>query len=134
MFARSRFRFAAFWMVAAALLLKAAVPLLAVAAAHAQGQALVEICTVYGIKTVAVDAQGQPAEGDPEHGAEAAHADTPCALTGLLAVAGAAPVAGGQVPAVGRATPHQLAHAPPTRPDRSAHWFARLTHAPPPHA
>lgn len=134
MFPRSRFRFAAFWMVAAALLLKAAVPLLAVAAARAQGHALVEICTVYGVKTIAVDAQGQPAEADPAHGSEAAHAGSHCALTGLLAVAGTAPATDGQMPDLGRVDLHPPAHAPPTRPDRSAHWFARLTHAPPSHA
>lgn len=128
MFPRSGSRFATFWVVVAALLLKAAVPLLAVAAARAQGHALVEICSVYGVKTVAVDVQGQPVDADPH---DAAEAGPHCTLAAVLAVAGTvsavigSPYAGVQ----GRERPPE--HLPPNRRDRTACWLASLTHAPP---
>jgi hypothetical protein len=122
----------AFWMLALALLLKAAVPLLATASAHAQGKTLVEVCTVYGVATVALDA----AEGKGETPAPAspgAHGEH-CTLSSLLAFA--APPA--PAPALlARATPPASDLAPagrtPSAPDASARWVAGLKHAPPAH-
>jgi hypothetical protein len=118
------------WLAVCALLLKAAVPMLATASAEAQGKALAEVCTVYGVSWVALDdttGGGEPAA--PAHGAP--HAGDHCALAGLLALAApgataVAPVlpAGAPAAAAPRATPAP-AH------DRSAHWAARLKHGPP---
>ncbi|WKB52884.1 DUF2946 family protein [Eleftheria terrae] len=134
MFVRRRHPRFAFWAVAFALLLKAAVPLLASAAAQQQGKTLVEVCTVYGIKTVALEADGSttdlPADTDP-HGAAAVHGSDHCVLSGMLAHAAPA-----QAPAAAiRVPPHWLppATAPPstTVPDAAAAWSARLYHPPP---
>ncbi|MGY4827405.1 DUF2946 family protein [Sphaerotilaceae bacterium SBD11-9] len=114
------------WAAVFALLLKAAVPLLASASAQAQGKALVEVCTVYGVATVALDDGGsQPA---PEHAT--AHAGDHCALNALAALAApqaAAPVAVVTLPATAPPRAHPSAQAP----DACATWVARLKHGPP---
>ena len=56
-----------------ALLLKAAVPMLASAAAHLHGVPVAQICDVYGVQTV-VDAAADPHAGHEGH---AGHADAP---------------------------------------------------------
>ena len=109
-----------------ALLLKAAMPLLAGASAQLQGKALVEVCTVYGVATVALDSQGsQPA---PAHAA--AHTGDHCTLTGLVALA--APEA---QPMAWPETPHNAAAPRPgpssQAPDACAAWVAGLKHGPP---
>ena len=71
------------WIAVAALLLKAAVPLLATASAHAQGKTLVEVCTVYGVATVALDGAVEAGSDAPMHAA-LQHGD-PCTLSSLLA-------------------------------------------------
>lgn len=117
---RSRF---ALWLFACALLLKAAVPLLASASAEAQGKALVEVCTVYGVKTIVLD--GEPA---PDH--QATHAGDHCALSAVVALA--APQPASPAPAVAPGTPHLLPAAQPaTAPDASARWRAQLKQGPP---
>ena len=116
----------ALWAAVCALLLKAAVPMLASASAQAQGKTLVEVCTVYGVATVALDDQSpQPA---PEHAQ--AHSGDHCTLTALMAFA--APEAQAlAVPSatMGAATP--LPHPSPQVPDACATWMARLKHGPP---
>ncbi len=117
--------------LAFALLLKAAVPMLAVAAADAQGKALFEVCSAYGVRTVAPDRQaGQPAPLEHPAGA-AAHGGEHCALAGLLVLA--APGCSGAVaPAAASQAGGRLAlraAAPP--PDAAADWAARLQHGPP---
>lgn len=109
---------------AVALLLKAAVPLLAHAAASAQGKALVEVCSVYGVRTVALDATPTAPATDTAH-----HADH-CVLGGLLTLGGTTPDSPSLVPGAAPAEwsgPRGL--APP--PDASARWLTGLSHAPP---
>ena len=117
----------ALWAFAVALLLKAAMPLLATASAHAQGKTLVEVCTVYGVALVPLAGQGEePATGhDAQRGAEQ------CALTALVALAsdelpalGIVPVRAGQAAAM-------RAYAPPPACDACAAWAACLQHGPP---
>ena len=71
------------WAFALALLLKAAMPLLATGSAHAQGKALVEVCTVYGVATVTLDGNESP----PLHDGASSHAADHCVLSGLVAFA-----------------------------------------------
>ena len=80
----------ALWAGVCAVLLQSAMPLLASVSARAQGKSLVEVCTVYGVATVVLDAQGRPDPGPAsEHGeAHAAHA---CALGSLMALAALEP-------------------------------------------
>lgn len=114
------------WAVALVLLLKAAVPLLATASAHAQGKTLVEVCTVYGVATVALDGQ-DPA---PAHDPATPHAAEHCALGSLVALG-----ATGSLPAADIATAAAdgtvRPHVSPPRPDAAATWVARLKHGPP---
>lgn len=121
-----------------ALLLKAAMPMLASASAHAQGRALVEICTVYGVVTVlanGADAQSAPRAPDQNHDHDdgAAHGAQHCALTALLAWSTPEPQA-----LVWRITPRPAdrvtwhkAPAPPPTADACAAWVAQLRHGPP---
>jgi hypothetical protein len=66
-------------------MLKAVMPLLASAAAHLQGKSLVEICTVYGVRTVLLDDQGHVSQA-PAHQDERGHGVEHCALTALTAL------------------------------------------------
>lgn len=120
--ARFSSRFA-LWLFACALLLKAAVPLLASASAEARGLALIEVCTVYGVKTIALD--GEPA---PDHAAT--HAGDHCALSAVMALAAPQPAA---LPAVAPGAPRAMPspQAEPTAPDASTRWRARLKQGPP---
>ncbi len=116
----------ALWLAMCALLLKAAVPMLASVSAQAQGKTLVEVCTVYGVATVALEDQGsQPA---PEHAQ--AHSGDHCTLTALMAFAApeTQPLA---VPAAHASTASSLSHPSPQAPDACATWVARLKHGPP---
>jgi hypothetical protein len=117
----------ALWAFAVALLLRAAMPLLATASAHAQGKTMVEVCTVYGVALVPLAGQGEaPATGhDARHGAET------CALTALVALASAELPALGIVPARAGQAAGMGAHAPSPTCDASAAWAARLQHGPP---
>jgi hypothetical protein len=116
----------ALWVAVCALLLKAAVPMLASASAQAQGKTLVEVCTVYGVATVALDEQDTQHEPHPA----SIHSGDPCTLTALMAFT--APeaqflaVPAGQVVAAPR-----LSQTPPQAPDACATWVARLKHGPP---
>jgi hypothetical protein len=128
-----RRRAAWLWAAAALMLLKAAVPVLAVGAAQAQGKALVEVCTVYGVSLVAVDA-GSPGAPDTQPPAAAAHAGEACALQALTPWAGPAAEGAALWPATLRAAqvsaPAPHSEAPP---DASARWAAARFHAPPQH-
>lgn len=113
----------AVWLFACALLLKAAVPLLASASAEAQGKALVEVCTVYGVKTVALD-------GEPAQDHAATHAADHCALSAVVALGAPVPMASVAVaPATTPFTLRPAATAPPV--DASARWLTQRYHAPP---
>jgi len=114
------------WAFALALLLKAAVPMLASASAHVQGKTLVEVCTVYGVATVALDEQSpQPA---PDHAT--AHSGDHCTLTALMAFTAPEAQAAALPVALLAASP-PLYHPAPQAPDACATWVARLKHGPP---
>ena len=115
------------WAFAFALLLKAAVPMLASASAYAQGKALVEVCTVYGVATMAPAGHATPAT--PDHAA--AHGQDHCALTVLLAQATPEPHALALPPVTRHGVVAGLSHRPPPAPDACATWVARLKHGPP---
>jgi hypothetical protein len=133
-----------------ALLLKAAVPLLASAAARLQGVAVGEVCELYGVAPALLKPQpphtahdaahaahaahGKVAEPAPHggQGSEAAHRGDHCALAALAALAPQALEAStllAFLPWEGRAQ----GHPPATTAfrDASAAWAARLKHGPP---
>lgn len=121
----------ALWLAVCALLLKAAVPMLATASAQVQGKTLVEVCTVYGVATVALDEQAPSPSSTPAPDHGATHAGDHCALSGVLALA--APGVDVQaVPALPSATTVPRV-SPPMSPahDACATWVARLKHGPP---
>ena len=117
------------WALTLALLLKAAMPMLASASAHAQGKAVVEVCTVYGVSLVALDGQDQTPAPATDH--LAAHGDQHCALSALTALV--EPDVGTQLalPALLPIEPLPRVQAPPLVADASAAWIARLKHGPP---
>ncbi|MCW7537991.1 hypothetical protein OOT46_09035 [Aquabacterium sp. A7-Y] len=126
-----------------ALLLKAAVPLLASAAASLQGKSLADICSVYGVRTVArqtaefshdASAPHPPHEdgNDSDDGSHpaGAHSGDHCALSALAALAphDAGPI---DLPAAtGEAEPAET-RASDSIPNATAAWAARWWHAPP---
>ena len=120
----------ALWAAVCVLLLKAAVPWLASVSAQAQGKAMVEVCTVYGVATVAL-AEAQGPTPAPEHAG--AHHDDHCALSALMAFAApdAQPLAVAAAPLAARARLLLPCHRVP---DACATWIARLKHGPPPFA
>lgn len=111
--------------LALALLLKAAVPLLAVAAADAQGKALFEVCSAYGVRTVVLDEAPAPHPTDA-----AVHGGEQCVLASLLVLGGGAPPVFEFVTATAASTATVAAEV--ARPhDASARWLTGLKHAPP---
>jgi hypothetical protein len=120
----------ALWVFAAALLLKAAMPMLANASAQAQGKTLVEVCTAYGVSLVSLDGQPNTEHGAPtDHTSD--HAADHCALNALTAFAAVAavPLAVAQVSFRETASPPTRAASRPV--DACADWIARLKHGPP---
>ncbi|HEY9067820.1 MAG TPA: hypothetical protein VIO33_22740 [Burkholderiaceae bacterium] len=112
----------------AVLLLKAAMPMLASAAAQAQGKALVEVCTTYGVSLMPLDGSAP----DPDPGHSGTQAADHCALTALPAlVPFDAPPLGvvARASTAERAAPVQVLVEP--RPDAAARWAAQLEHGPP---
>ena len=136
------------WVCALVLLLKAAMPMLASASAHAQRRALVEVCTAYGVTRVttaasdAAEVFGASATSlaTSGHGSDdnddsdaAAHRMQHCALTALLAwTAPVAPALAWRItPRLAhRATPHDALVQTLTT-DACAAWIAQLRHGPP---
>lgn len=102
-------------------------PMLASASAHAQGKAVVEVCTVYGVSLVALD--GQDPAPATDHLAD--HGNEHCALSALTALleppTGLLPA----LPAVRPAEPAVRQQGRLFAPDASAEWVARLKHGPP---
>jgi hypothetical protein len=135
------------WTVFAAvfvLLLKAAVPLFASTAASLQGVSVAEVCTVYGVRMVALDAtqadehalgihpHHHDGDGGPGSGSQldGSHGGNHCALTALAALApqetepiGLSHTGSGSAP--------QPADSRPSIHDAAAAWAARLWHGPP---
>ncbi len=130
MFRRVVHRRFAFWVVAFALLLKSAMPMLASAAADAQGRTLVEVCTAYGVATVELDADGHPMPAGDSHDGSSAHGGSHCVLSGLTAYAQPPAHAGIACPLCPPTQAPPAAFAP-TPPDADATWVARLKHGPP---
>jgi hypothetical protein len=114
------------WVIAAMLLLQAAVPLLAVFSAQAQGRVVAEVCSVYGVRTVNIDIDPAPAQDAPK-----AHGSEHCVLTPLLTASfGAPPMAAVllHAPAPLRVF-HPAGHLTP--PDATRSWVAARKHGPP---
>jgi hypothetical protein len=124
-----------------ALLLKAAVPMLASAAAHLHGESVATVCDVYGVALPGPKPRqeqhaqhtGHVHHADqsvPDHGSKALHSGDHCALTALAALVpqAFAPVA---VPPVTlhREVRFPIALVAPR--DANASWAARLMHGPP---
>jgi hypothetical protein len=135
-----------------ALLLKAAVPMLASAAAGLQGKSVAQICTVYGVATVAaqrsIEAQqaahaahaghvdhaslaGYDGGTDHSHHSAAAHGGDHCALAGLVALAAEDDAAPFVLPPVHRAPVPARASSVCAATDSCALWVARLKQGPP---
>jgi hypothetical protein len=117
----------ALWVFAAALLLKAAMPLLASASAQMQGKALVEVCTVYGVSQVPPGGQEQ----EPASGHAPAHGNAHCALNAMTALSTVEPSLPAVAPVSLRKTSVLRPRAPDQAPDACAIWVARLKHGPP---
>ena len=118
----------AIWVALCALLLKAAVPLLASVSAQAQGLALVEVCTVYGVSLVPLAGDGH--ESAPDHSTDhdgGGH----CALTALTTLAAADPLVFAPLPALPGDASRARGHASSQARDLCATWVARLKHGPP---
>lgn len=101
--------------------------MLATAAAYVQGKALVEVCSVYGVRTVVLDSDGRPAPSDPAAGQHGDH----CALSGLLALAVAEPAPPLRLAALALADASCVARDPVPARDACASWIARLKRGPP---
>jgi hypothetical protein len=116
------------WLLMFVVLLKAAVPLLAVSSARERNVSLAEVCSVYGVRTFI----GGEAF-DSSRPAQSEHASSQdCVLTPLL---GAGALA---VPALSAVELHAPAGVPPgplcelpSLQDASFAWLASRAHAPP---
>ncbi len=116
------------WLLVFVVLLKVATPLLATLSARERAVPLAEICSVYGVRTVALE---EPA--DASEPLTAGHASSQhCVLTPLL---GAAMLAAPVVAAVQLHAPAQTRFQAPAKsplpPDAGLAWLAGRTHAPP---
>ena len=120
----------ALWVFAAALLLKAAMPLLAGASAQMQGKTLVDVCTVYGVSVVSlVSVGGEGGEPAPDHPSR--NGSEHCALSAVTALAPIEPAVFAPVSVPLRAAASPRAHPSSRAPDACASWVARLRHGPP---
>lgn len=117
------------------LLLKAAGPALASVAAVHRGVALVEICTTYGVRTVAVDVAGAPAQAphDPAPAGEprGAGSGEACVLASLPLL-GLPPL---ETPRILHRPAGEISRVPALAasplPDPSRTWWAGLKQGPP---
>jgi hypothetical protein len=133
----------ALWAAVCTLLLKAAVPMLASAAAGLQGRSVAQVCTVYGVALpVSQDAHAghhapaqHHADHDPDHEhdshALASHSGDHCALTALAALAMPDTSAGALPPPCRVLVAGVPIRHEPAPPDDCARWAARLKHGPP---
>jgi hypothetical protein len=118
------------WIAVAALLLKAAVPLLATASAQAQGKTLVEVCTVYGVATVALGGAAEAGSDAPVH-AVVQHGGDHCTLSSLLAGAIPPPMAMAMPVPLHLAVAIALPVGASCAGDACARWQAGLKQGPP---
>lgn len=131
----------ALWAVVCALLLRAGMPLVAVAAAQQRGVPLGEVCEVYGVVMPDPQAQAMPghahhhaAHGHPHHhgaNAEDDHGCGHCALgaLGALAAPDSASPLFANPPDAGPTAATFSTDSPVH--DACAAWAARLGHGPP---
>ena len=116
------------WLLLFVVLLKVATPLLATLSARERAVPLAEICSVYGVRTLALEEAGDASEPLAAGHASAQH----CVLTPLL---GAAVLAAPVVAAVLLHAPAQTRLQAPAKaplpPDAGLAWLAGRTHAPP---
>jgi hypothetical protein len=133
-------RHRAIFVMVCALLLKAAVPMLASAAAGLQGKSVAQVCTVYGVATVAaqqgMDAAhaghaGHDGSTDHSHHSAATHGGDHCALAGMVALAAEDDAAPFVQPPVHRAPAPAPARSACAATDSCALWVARLKQGPP---
>jgi hypothetical protein len=128
---RSRSSRVVLWAAMCALLLKAAVPLLASAAAAALDKSVAEVCTVYGVALPDPRAQhharhhhvhdGHAAPGGHDDGSHVlAHQGDHCALSALAALATSTAPHASLPPPAGSVAPRAIAHATARAPDTSA--------------
>jgi hypothetical protein len=119
-----------------ALLLKAAVPMLASAAAQLQGKSVAQVCDVYGVALPQQHDHAQHAEHAAHHGGHhsgsdaATHKSDHCALTALAAFA-AHDVALASLPPAPRSAGVETPATFPAIRDACAAWAARLKQGPP---
>ncbi|HEX6707961.1 MAG TPA: DUF2946 family protein [Albitalea sp.] len=129
----------ALWLAACALLLKAAVPLLASAAAAHQGRSVAEVCSVYG---VALPSRQDPHAGHHHHAghgsgdehrshALAAHGSDHCALSALASFAPPDALPAALPQPLRLPAPRPLADRLSLAADDCAAWVAQLHHGPP---
>lgn len=119
-----------FWALALLVLVKAAVPLLATVAAGARGVDLVEVCSIYGTRTVEVTAQADEKSAPPATGHGIA--DGHCALSSVLGPT--APSVHAESLAVVPKSEAARLHAPRAALDRAdpvLRWLVGRLHAPP---
>ncbi len=137
----------ALWLLALALAMKAALPMLAAVAAGLQDQAVAEVCTVYGVRTVALapsgGAEARPGDGrhdeaashhgqphPPDHDGGGPHRGEHCALGALPAFAGA-PEAGIVAAPADAGPPGASPARAALRLDAAARWAGLIGHGPP---
>jgi hypothetical protein len=117
------------WLLVCVVLLKVATPLLATVSARERAVSLAEVCSVYGVRSIALKEPSDTSKPVPSGHADAGH----CVLTSLL---GAAVVAAPAVAAVQLHAPaptrFQALAKSPLPPDAGLAWLAGRTHAPPP--
>ena len=120
------------WVLVLLILFKAAAPLLASAAAGLQGRPLAEVCTVYGVATVALDATPEPRGADRRQPDDLHHQGDGCLLTAVGAMM-ATGTAGTEwsVQAPAEAAYDGLLSLPLRGPDASTRWAQRKWHGPP---
>jgi hypothetical protein len=129
------------WVVACALLLKAAVPLLAATAAQLRGIPVARVCSLYGVTTSqmlhAAQHSGHAhhhATSDAGHGGEshsaADHGRDHCALTAVVAMATGQSADPSPISVDAETSQPERRGASPVV-DGCALWVARLGHGPP---
>jgi hypothetical protein len=127
-------RHAWLWCLAVLLVLKAAVPLLAAAAAVRQGVPLAQVCTVYGVRTVPVAATAHAGHALPDAPGDhqASHGTGEhCALVSLAAgpLPDAVPAVQAHAPPQARVATTVMDSALPA--DAALRWLSARLHAPP---
>lgn len=109
-------------------LLKAATPLLATLSARERAVSLAEICSVYGVRLVAIEEPADRSKQPPSGHAGSEHCVLAPLLGAALLAAPVAPMVQLHAPAQAR---FQVPAKPPLPPDAGLAWLAGRTHAPP---